>query len=337
MLQDADDMIHAPWHEGEVRLQKRYGAAERMAAIGSKIIRPFMPLQHREFFSQLPFLVAGTVDQHDDSWVSLVAGIPGFISSPTDRRLDVAIGVDPQDPVSHGVKEGEAIGLLGVELNTRRRNRMNGTIANLKESGFSIDVRQSFGNCPRYIQHRDYEFTRNPREFTSAAAQELSGADPLIIDVISKADTFFVSSYVDLGDGRQIDVSHRGGKSGFVNMAKDGTLTIPDYSGNLFFNTLGNFIKNPKAGLVFPDFEKGNLLQLTGDAEVILASPEIDFFEGAERIWKFRPRKAIFREGALPMRWVLNEFSPHSLTTGSWEDVELQMQSLRGESTIVRP
>ena len=37
-----------------------------------------------------------------------------------------------------------------------------------------------------------------------------------------------------------------------------------------FFNTLGNFLVNPKGGLAFPDWETGDLLQLTGDVEVIL-------------------------------------------------------------------
>jgi hypothetical protein len=47
-----------------------------------------------------------------------------------------------------------------------------------------------------------------------------------------------------------------------------GVLTVPDFSGKLFFNTLGNFLSNPKAGLVFVDFDAGDLLPLTGCAEV---------------------------------------------------------------------
>jgi Pyridoxamine 5'-phosphate oxidase len=55
-----------------------------------------------------------------------------------------------------------------------------------------------------------------------------------------------------------------------VRIGPDGVMTIPDFAGNLFFNTLGNFLVNPKGGLVFPDWETGGLLQLTGDVEVIL-------------------------------------------------------------------
>ncbi|MDT1852839.1 FAD-binding oxidoreductase, partial [Acinetobacter baumannii] len=90
-------------------------------------------------------------------------------------------------------------------------------------------------------------------------------------------------SYADRTDGagrRQVDVSHRGGKAGFVRVADDGTLTIPDFDGNLFFNTLGNIVVNGKAGLLFVDFASGDLLQMSGDAEVIFDSPEIAAFQG---------------------------------------------------------
>ena len=100
-----------------------------------------------------------------------------------------------------------------------------------------------------------------------------------------QADTFFVASYVDHEDGdRAVDVSHRGGRPGFVRV-EGNRLTIPDYAGNLHFNTLGNLISNPRAGLLFVDFEQGNVLQVQGRAEVILDSPLIAAFEGAERIW----------------------------------------------------
>ena len=53
-----------------------------------------------------------------------------------------------------------------------------------------------------------------------------------------------------------------------VRVAEDGALTIPDFNGNLFFATLGNIVLNGKAGLLFVDFETGDMLQMTGEAEV---------------------------------------------------------------------
>jgi hypothetical protein len=54
-----------------------------------------------------------------------------------------------------------------------------------------------------------------------------------------------------------------------VRVVDDGTLLFPDYPGNNMFNTLGNLAGYPKAGLLFVDFEGGDLLQLTGRAELM--------------------------------------------------------------------
>lgn len=302
-----DALESAPWHDGEVVLQKLMGSAERLAVMGPRIIRPFMPDQHRKFFAQLPFVIMGSVDPQGNCWVGIAAGQPGFVTSPTDRQLDFSTAIDPNDPLRLGIQSESAVGLLGIELHTRRRNRMNGTVTNMNPDGFSVTVGQSFGNCPQYIQKRVFEFSRKPGEYSTIAPEMLMPTDPQLQEMIAKADTFFVSSYVDLDGQRQVDVSHRGGKKGFVRVDADGTLTVPDYAGNRFFNTLGNIIKNPKAGLIFPDFETGDVLQLTGDAEVILESAEIDIFDGAERIWKFRPREIILRPKALPMTWAIQE------------------------------
>jgi hypothetical protein len=46
-------------------------------------------------------------------------------------------------------------------------------------------------------------------------------------------------------------------------------LAFPDYSGNRMFQTLGNLAVNPRAGLLFVDWETGSTLQLTGRAQII--------------------------------------------------------------------
>ena len=50
-------------------------------------------------------------------------------------------------------------------------------------------------------------------------------------------------------------------------------------------------------------FSSGDLLQMTGDAEVETDSPEIAELAGAERLWRFRPRRVVRRPGGLPLRW----------------------------------
>jgi predicted pyridoxine 5'-phosphate oxidase superfamily flavin-nucleotide-binding protein len=308
------------WHPGEKAIQEKVGVAERMEVTGQRVVRDYMPEQHREFFTHLPFIVAGTVDRSGDAWATLVAGKPGFITSPTAQSLEIDAALDPSDPASEGFGGGCAIGLLGIELHTRRRNRVNGILRRSFGRAMHFDVDQSFGNCPKFIQLRDFELTRDPGETFTGAIAELRELDREARRTIAGADTFFVASYADRHSRRQVDVSNRGGKRGFVRVDPDGTLTIPDFAGNLFFATLGNILLNGKAGLTFVDFETGDLLQMTGDAKVVLDSPEIATFGGAERLWTFRARRVIRRRDALPLRWSFRQdgWSPNSLKTGEW-------------------
>jgi ferredoxin-NADP reductase/predicted pyridoxine 5'-phosphate oxidase superfamily flavin-nucleotide-binding protein len=342
------------WHAGEVALQRQAGVADRMKDLGRRVVRDYMPDQHRAFFAQLPFVALGSVDADGDAWATLVAGKPGFVQSPDPHRLRVNAMPEPRDPAAAGVREGAAVALLGIELHTRRRNRMNGIVRELDAGGFAVDVGQSFGNCPQYIQIRNFTFTREPSVTSDAApiiSNELTGRAR---EIIAAADTFFVASYADRGadansganggangnadnvDGhaaaasrREVDVSHRGGNTGFVRIGADGVLTIPDFAGNLFFATLGNIVVNGRAGLVFVDFATGDLLQITGDASVDTDSPEVAAFQGAERLWRVKPRRVVYRPRALPLRWVFNEdgWSLNSLMTGNWTEAEHRLQA----------
>jgi hypothetical protein len=308
------------WHAGELFIQEKTGVAERMQEVGPRVVRDYMPDQHRGFYAQLPFIVLGSVDAGDDAWATILSGKPGFMSSPTPTVLEIAARADANDPAGAGLRSGSPVGLLGIEMHTRRRNRMNGIVASA-EGGLRIEVDQSFGNCPRYIQLRDFDFSRDPDDapFT-APLEDLARLDAPARAMIEAADTFFVASYADREDRRQVDVSHRGGKAGFVRVGNDGLLTIPDFNGNLFFATLGNMVLNGRAGLVFVDYESGDVLQMTGDAKVVLDSPEIAAFQGAERLWTLRPRRIVRRRGALALRWRPRPggASPHALATGDW-------------------
>ena len=325
------------WHAGETFVQEHVGVAERMAAVGKRVIRDFMPDQHREFYAQLPFVVLGSVDADNDAWATILAGKPGFMSSPSPTTLHIATHATANDPAGAGMQRGQPIGLLGIEMQTRRRNRMNGIITDT-EHGLRVDVDQSFGNCPRYIQLRDVQWARDPAEPFSGTVEHLADLDGPARRMITQADAFFVASYADREQRRQVDVSHRGGRAGFVRIDDDGLLTIPDFDGNLFFSTLGNFVLNGKAGLVFVDDEHGDLLQMTGDAALILTSPDIEAFQGAERLWTFRPRRIVRRANALSLRWLARQdgWSPHTLMTGDWTQAADRLRAVE-QATRWRP
>jgi predicted pyridoxine 5'-phosphate oxidase superfamily flavin-nucleotide-binding protein len=302
-----DDGNRIVWHAGELAWQKQLGYAEQMAAIGPRAIRDAMPEQHRSFFAQLPFILAGYENAAGQVWASWLAGTPGFVSSPDPRRLRVAITLAASDPIASVLRPGAGLGLLGIELPTRRRNRANGRVEQVDASGFVLAVEQSYGNCPKYIEKREYGAPRPPEAVTAEKLREL---DAPARRLISDAGTFFVASIA--GPGALPDVSHRGGKHGFVGLAEDGTLTVPDYSGNHFFNTLGNFLLDPRAGLLFPDFETGDLLQLTGQAAILGEAPDDHPMPGAERYWQFKAEQGQWLRKALPIGFAAGEVSTFS-------------------------
>ena len=278
-----------PFHPGELEAQVRAGGG---ASGGG--IRPFMAEHHREFFESLPFVVVGAVD---GGWptIGILAGEPGFVAAPDARTL--SIHADPHE--FRGLVPGAPVGLLGIELATRRRNRANGVVLSAGARGLVVDVQQAFGNCPKYI---------HPRAVRAAPArphdlERLEALDAGAIEAIGSADTFFVATASSLDDAAGgVDVSHRGGPPGFVRIDGD-TLTIPDYAGNRYFNTLGNLVANPRAALLFVDFERGDLLQLRGATEIVWDGPEVDRFVRAERLWKVRVVEGWRRRRALPLRW----------------------------------
>jgi predicted pyridoxine 5'-phosphate oxidase superfamily flavin-nucleotide-binding protein len=282
-----------PWHEGEREMQARLGMAERMAAVGPRLIRDFMPEEHREFFAQLSFMLIGSVDEQGDAWASVLAGGPGFVRSPDPCTLTISV----EDPAAPGLAPGRAVGLLGIEPHTRRRNRMNGTITSIGGGELTIAVEQSFGNCPKYIHPRRL-LPRSPG--LQLPIVRFDGLDSVARAQIAAADTMFVTSHVNLGGGRQVDISHRGGPAGFVGIDGDGMLVIPDYSGNRFFNTLGNIRTQPRVGLLFIDFGSGDVLQVVGVAQVL---DDIEDDDGSvERVWTVRPRHGVRRPAAFPLR-----------------------------------
>ncbi|HZZ11448.1 MAG TPA: pyridoxamine 5'-phosphate oxidase family protein [Paraburkholderia sp.] len=317
------ELSASPWHAGELALQERVGVVAQMDTQGRRVVRPLLIDQHRAFYPLLPFVVLGTVDADGHAWATLLAGAPGFLHSPTPDVLSVAARLERNDPAANGLFDGAPVGLLGIELHTRRRNRLNGVVRALDANKFDVQVQQAYGNCNRYIHLRQAEYLEHVPVLTAGPTNRCDRLTPSLAAMIAASDTFFVASYADLEDGtRGVDVSHRGGKRGFVRVGDDGVLTIPDFSGNLFFNTLGNILLNRQAGLTFVDFATGDVLQLSGEAEVDLDSAEIATFKGAERLWRFKPSEIIHRAAALPLRWKMPDDpeSPFSLLTGDWTE-----------------
>jgi uncharacterized protein len=302
----------SPFHPGELAIQARLGVQEQMDKQGRRVIREFLPDQHRQFFAQLPFVIAGTVDVTGNPWASILVGNPGFLSTPSDRTLHIAAKPLFGDPLATTLTNGIDIGLLGIELPTRRRNRLNGTVIETQRDGFEVQVRQCFGNCPQYIQAR-YSKLAEPDPAMLKSVHAIAQFGEPERKIITASDTFFIATAYQAeaaGSASGVDVSHRGGNPGFVRIDGKRTLTIPDFTGNNHFNTFGNLELNPRAGLLFVDFDRGDLLYLTGTAKVIWEGSDILAYHGAERVLRFQLEQGYRVQGSLPLCWSAPEFSP---------------------------
>ncbi len=300
------------FHAGEQALQERVGVRERLERGAASFMRDYMPDQHRELFHKLPTLLLGALDAQGQPWATMLGGAPGFVSTPDARQMRIELGRRGDDPVLQQLQSGAAIGVLGLEPHTRRRNRMNGVIASIDEHGLSIEVRQSFGNCPKYIQAREPLSFHAPTDQARTLALG-PGLDATALALIGRSDTLFIASTsgarpgMDGGEG--VDVSHRGGEPGFVQIEpSDGAtvLTLPDYPGNQFFNTLGNLNAHPLAGLLFVDYASGDLLHLAARAEILWPQDAPFAFHrwpGAQRLLRLRVSAGLRRPAALPSRW----------------------------------
>jgi predicted pyridoxine 5'-phosphate oxidase superfamily flavin-nucleotide-binding protein len=307
------------FHAGEQALQARVGVQAQMAQIGPRVMRDHMPEQHRDFFGLLPLVVVGSVDGQGQPWASVLAGAPGFMHSPDPTHLHIRAQPLPHDPLQRTLHEGAALGLLGLQPHTRRRNRMNGT-AQLQPGGLVVEVGQSFGNCPKYIQAREPSWRPDP-----PAAQVIHQGPDLTeaaAEVIRSADTFFIATaHPDAAAAREprhgVDVSHRGGAPGFVKV-EGNRLTVPDFVGNQFFNTLGNIAVQPLTGLLFMDFERGDRLYLAARASVVWDGAELASFAGAQRLLRLDVTQVVHVQGGLPLHWGAAERSPHLASMGYW-------------------
>jgi len=316
--------IPSPFHRGEREIQTQKGVRDQIEDDGQRFIRDHLPDEHREFYNQLPILLIGSVDKSGRPWASVLVGRPGFVQSPDPETLAIAARPIFGDPLNEYVAPGAAIGVLGIEYHTRRRNRLTGKVAAVNDDGIRFRVHQTFGNCPQYIQSREFEFESDPASVVDPRpVRGLNRLDERATKIITHADHFFIATHFSEGNGALsygADVSHRGGKPGFVRIDDDQTLTFPDYRGNYHFNTLGNILLNPRAGLLFIDFEKGDLLFLTCSAEIIWDSEERRAFDGAEQLVRFRIDEGFLVENGMPSRDCI---SPSNRLVGTrWLDFD---------------
>jgi uncharacterized protein len=294
------------FHSGEIAVQTQAGKQEEAQKLCS-VISDFIKPAAQEFLTTQQLAIAATVDIYGQVWASLLTGQPGFIKVLNQQTLQISLhsSLTSSDPMYQNLHHNQNIGLLVIDLSNRRRSRFNGKVE-LNSDTIKIQVIQAFFNCPKYIQTRHIEkaVTESREQSKTFTRETLSKQNQLWI---TQADTFFIASFHPESG---TDASHRGGFPGFIQVLNNRQLLFPDYAGNNMFQTFGNLLINPNAGLLFIDFETGNILQLIGKAKVIWDADRLNEFIGAERLVEFEIEQVLETKNASPLRWRFGEYSP---------------------------
>jgi hypothetical protein len=219
--------------------------------------------------------------------------------------------------------------MIVIHLAARHRVRLNGVARAESDGRIVLSTQQVYGNCPQYIQARivvgDRDLSPPPAGFGKELDQRQSRS-------IEQADTLFVAT---AHPNSGADASHRGGRPGFVCVESEGRLLFPDYRGNNMFNTLGNIVSNPRTGLLFPDFQSGRALQLSGNARILWDDPRMKRFEGAQRLVEFDIARVIDLPEATRLRFEFQSYSP--FLPGESEAATSEFHSCDAQSGVASP
>ncbi|MFE2420992.1 pyridoxamine 5'-phosphate oxidase family protein [Streptomyces hokutonensis] len=290
------------YHAGSRAVQDRAGVRDIADHVGQIIGQGIKPVA-AAFLELQPLLILGAADPTTNRvWASPLTGPPGFVRATGPHRISVTGGPRPTDPLTPALTGARdlPVGTIALDPRTRRRMRVDGRLRSTAR-GFAIEAERVFSNCPKYIQRREsYETVADRAPAPSQHGGELT---PAQAEFIASSDTFFLATVHEHG----ADASHRGGNSGFVQAVSPHELTWQDYAGNAMFLSLGNLHADPRAGLLFLDWNTGTTLQLTGKART-------EFGQDGERRVRFTLDEAVETPGALPLRWSPPEYSPANPT-----------------------
>jgi hypothetical protein len=299
-------MLYSPYHAGELEMQRKTGE-EIPAYRNARIVAPSIAAGAVPYIESLPYVVVSSQDGQGRLWASILSGEAGYVTvvNPHTLRLDKRrVHANPADVFWQNLQSHPGVGMLFIDLATRRRYRVNGQAGGPSDQPL-ITVQQAYVNCPKYIGRRAVTLGPKPAYPAGIATGEaLTGS---LAAWIAAADAFFVGS----GDGAgHLDASYRGGNPGFVAVLDPHTLRIPDYEGNSMYNTLGNFLVYARAGLLFLDFAGHRTLQLTGTARVAWEDDPTPDSGATGRSWTFTVEAWVLLENLTDAAWTFIDHSP---------------------------
>ena len=306
-------------HSGEKYVQRKRGVPPTVPSFLAQIMSSDMPEEHSLFFSQLMYFCIATLDSRRRPWASLIV-MPrlGSIAVRSPNQLSISGILPLGDPFVTSLKSTKSPNLfagLGIDFGNRRRNKVAGIIDSAQvQSGsshrveLSLTTTENLGNCPKYITVRKLQRHDGPSEVLA----DRFAADGAVLDahalaLVERASTAFLAtrhSAARPGES-EMGLNHRGGRPGFIRAyAADGgtCLVLPDYSGNRFYQSLGNVQSDGAAALLVPDFATGDVLHVTGAAENLFDADAAALMPRAALVTRLRVAAYVLVHGGLGVR-----------------------------------
>jgi len=275
-----------------------------------------------------------------------IVGVRTPVATRFDPVVEHLVGKEVNGEVVREEGVGRLVGGLSIDLETRKRVKLQGRmvagalgerkVGEEDAGGFKdqseiqlvFKVDQSLGmympfesgmmqhkmlicsgNCPKYLNKKQIV----PAPMSPTLLSDTTPLPPGAVLLLAKADLFFLSTSHDMHD---MDTNHRGGAPGFVRLLSntpDSTVLVyPEYSGNRLYQSLGNMLVNPLAGLCFPDFETGDCLYLTGRVEVLIGVDAASILPRSNLAVKLTVTAARYVVSVLPFRGKEGEASPYN-------------------------
>ncbi|KAE8374630.1 oxidoreductase FAD-binding protein [Aspergillus bertholletiae] len=315
-----------PWHNGEIQMRSLL----RIPPVVNPTV-PSLSYGATYLLSNSPLLAIGAIDREGRPWSTVWGGEVGFAKPTSQSKIEIRTAVDSKyDPLADILlhdssgESGQLVSGLVVDLATRKRaklfgRKITGSIQLSEESqgdsggvGFanlSVQIEASLGNCPKYMNIRNITPALPSPRLISESPQLPSSA----LKFLDRADTLFISSRHGDVD---MDTNIRGGPPGFVrvisNEPNGAVFAYPEYSGNRLYQTLGNLQTTPLAGFVFPDFETGNALYVTGQTEIFVGKEAAALLPRSNLAVKVTVTAARYVEKSLAFRGVAGARSPYN-------------------------
>lgn len=304
-------MKNRVFHEGEICIQEK--ADERDLAIqNSQMINDVIPKAVWEYIENQSLAYLGSIDSDEFPWACQIVCKGAIRVIENGKKVLLSkdkIWHEDNEQFLQNINNNPKIGLLLFDSEKRRRYRINGRISQHNEY-YEITVLEANPNCPQYIQRRKLISIHKDLAKDIPSKIKFHTFTEQIEKILRSIDTFIVSSCNPNGE---VDISHRGGKAGFILVKDNRTLRIPDYSGNGLFNTLGNFKINPKAGLFIQDYDTGILLHLIGTVTINFNDDDVEVNTGGTgRFWDFRLENGVLSSSQTRLIWKYIDSWPHN-------------------------